>query len=209
VDWWSSVSANIVGGLVVLVAAYFLVENRLSLREARQRRIQQDEERESIRRSVLTAVLFELKAAAGYLKTWFEEIPGGKGIPSPGFDANGWALVSQASGMTTLDPTTIENLSHAYNRMRAANEQLAFLSDITFGPTAIIAAHLRASLDEEMAAKALAAHQDWQETIRNMLIDRCENLKVHLDEAIDSVEVELGLEVKEPSAQREYEPVQT
>jgi hypothetical protein len=53
--------------------------------------------------------------------------------------------------MTTLDPTTIENLSHAYNRMRAANEQLAFLS---FGPTAIIAAQIRASLDEEMAAKA-------------------------------------------------------
>ena len=44
--------------------------------------------------------------------------------------------------MTTLDPTTIENLSHAYNRMRAANEQLAFLSDITFGPTAIIAAQI-------------------------------------------------------------------
>jgi len=42
-----------------------------------------------------------------------------------------------------------------------------------------------------------------------MQIDRCENLKVHLDNAIDSVEAELGLEVKEPSAQREYEPEQT
>jgi hypothetical protein len=208
VDWWSNVSANIVGGLVVLVAAYFLVENRLSLREASQRRVQQDEERESIRHSVLTAVLFELKSDAGYLQTWLKEIPGGKGIPSPGFDVNGWALVSQVVAMTTLDPKTIENLGNVYNRMESANDQLAFLSDITFGPTAIVAAHLRASLDEEIAKKALAAHEAWQETIRTVLVERCENLKDHLDNAIDSVEAELGLQVSEPSAQRIYQPVQ-
>jgi hypothetical protein len=212
VDWssfFSNVGANIVGGLAVLVAAYFLIENRLSLREARSRRVEQDQERESIRRSVLTAVLFELKSAAAYLQTWLKVLPGGKGIPSPGFDANGWALVSQDVAMTTLEPTTIENLSHVYNRMRTANDQLAFLTDITVGPTAITAAHLRTVVDdEEMALKALAAHEEWQETVRNMLIERCEDLKDQLDNAIDSVEAELGLEVTEPSAQRIYDPVQ-
>jgi hypothetical protein len=41
-----------------------------------------------------------------------------------------------------------------------------------------------------------------------MLIERCEDLKGHLDKAIDSVEAELGLDVSEPSAQRIYEPLQ-
>jgi len=92
--------------------------------------------------------------------------------------------------------------------MRAANEQLAFLSDITFGPTAIIAAQIerrstRRWLRRPGRSPRLAGDHP------HMLIDRCENLKVHLDNAIDSVEAELGLEVKEPSAQREYEPEQT
>jgi hypothetical protein len=207
-SFFSSVAANVVGGLVVLVAAYFLVENRLNLRDARQRQVEQQEEREDIRRSVLTAVLSELNSAAGYVQTWLKELPGGKGIPSPGFDVNGWSLVSQVIAMTTIAPTTIENLSHCYNRMRTANDQLAYLSDITFGPTAILAAHLRVPLDDEMAAKALSAHEEWQERIRNMLIERCENLKDHLDKAIDSVESELGLEVSEPSTKRVYVPVQ-
>ena len=210
-DWgsfFSNVGANIVGGLVVLVAAYFLIENRLSLREARDRRVQQDQEREAIRRSVLTAVLFELKSGAGYLQTWLKVLPEGEGIPAPGFDVNGWALVSQVVAMTTLDPKTIENLSHVYNRMRAANDQLAFLTDITVGPTAIMAAHLRTISDEDIALKALAAREEWQESVRNMLAERSENLKDHLDNAIDSVEAELGLEVNEPSAQRIYDPVQ-
>ena len=207
-SFFTNVAANVAGGLVLLLAAYFLVENRLNLRDARDRRIQQDQERANIRRSVLTAVHFELKSAAGYVQMWLKELPDGKGIPTPGFDVNGWGLVSQVVAITTLDPTTIENLSHVYNRMRSANDQLAFLSDLTFGPTAIVAAHLRAALDETLAEQALTVHEKWQEDTRNMLIERCENLKMHLDNAIDSVEAELGLEVDEPSAQRAYEPVQ-
>jgi hypothetical protein len=203
-SFFSSVGANVVGGLAVLAVAYVFVEKRLSLRESHERLVEQDRERESIRERVVTAVLFELKAAAVYVQIWLRELPGGKGIPSPGFDVNGWALVSQVIALTTLDPKTIESLSHCYNRMRSANDQLAFLSDITFGPTAIMAAHLRASLDEDMAATALAAHDEWQAHVRNMLIERCNDLKKHLDNAIDSVEAELGLEVSEPSAQRVY-----
>jgi hypothetical protein len=153
-------------------------------------------------------VLFELHSAAGYLQTWFKKLPGGKGIPSPGFDVNGWALVSQVVAMTTLDPKTIENLSYVYNRMRAANEQLAFLSDLTFGQSAILSAHLRADVDDETAAELQDAYGKWRTQIRDALIDRCENLKGHLDNVIDSVEAELGLQMSEPSAQRNYEPVQ-
>jgi hypothetical protein len=211
-DWtsfWTGFASSVAGGLLVLIAAYFLVENRLHLRDARDRRIEHDLERENIRRSVLQAVLSELQSAAAYLPTWLRELPGGKGIPTPGFDANGWPLVSQVSAITTLDPKTIENLSHSYNRMRSANDQLAYLIDITVGPTAITVAHLRAGLDEEMAKKAHAAHEAWQEDVRNMLIERCNDLKGFLDKAIDSVEAELGIHESAPSAQRVHVPEET
>jgi hypothetical protein len=65
--------------------------------------------------------------------------------------------------MTTLAAETIENLSHVYNRMRSANDQLGYLTDLTVGPTAITVAHLRTIADEAMASKALEAHTEWQE----------------------------------------------
>jgi hypothetical protein len=154
----------------------------------------------------LEAILAELHSNAAYVQTWLKEIPAG-GTPTPGFDVTGWDLASQVAVMTTLKKETIE-AAHAYNRMRSANDKLSELADLEYGPTAIITTHLRATTTEPLAEVADRNLGELRTRVRAMLIDRTEDLKGHLDTAIDCVEAELGIEAEKPSAERIYEPVE-
>jgi hypothetical protein len=206
----SGLIGNAMGGLIagalLLWLAYHLVERRLRLEDMQQRRAEEFARREETRTSILRVIHGELEAAAGYVQVWLHELPT-EAVPYPGFEINGWALVSQVTAFTTLRADTIQALSHAYNRMRTANDQLSFLADLNHGATALIVNHVAAAgIEEDLVKEAFTKFLDQRDRVRRGLIERCEDLKTWIDTAIDRVEDELRLELPHRAAQREYSP---
>jgi len=197
------ISSAAAGGLV-LYLGYRYVEQALRLQDASDRRREVDAQREQNRTSVLGAIHAELQSAAAHLQTLLTQLPTGA-IPYPGFDLTGWPLASQAVIFTTLRQDTVEALTHAYNRMTTANEQLRLLSDLNHGPTAIVVtASAAGRLDDPEVAEAYKMFQDHRGAIRAGLIDRLRELKPHLDNAIDRVEEDTRRTADLPASQRHY-----
>jgi hypothetical protein len=205
-DVLSGFLGGLASSLVALYLAYLFVDSRLHLKQRREDETQREAAREEMRTASLTAVHHELESAAALTQTLLAELPTG-GIPYPGYDLTGWPLVSQAPVFTTLKPDTISALTHAYNRMSSANEQLAFLTDLNHGPTAILVNTVLAdSLDKQtpLAEKAYEMFVNHRDKTRELLVDRVGDVKTAIDGAIDAVESELGFEVEHPAEEREY-----
>ena len=86
---------SILGGFVVVVLGYLLLDHWLRLKDASDHRQALDAQRDANRTVVLESVLSELEGAAGALHTFSDAVAEGD-VPFPGFDMTGWPLVSQA-----------------------------------------------------------------------------------------------------------------
>jgi hypothetical protein len=209
-SFWTDTASGFVGGLaaslIALYVAYRFVDSRLHLRQRRESEAQQEAARREMRQAVLSAVHRELEANAATVQVLLTELPKG-GIPYPGFDLTGWPLVSQASVFTALQTETISALTHVYNRMTSANDQLSFVADLNHGPTGILVNTVLAEgLDKDLplAHKAYELFVNHREGTREMLIERVAELKRYADDAIDAVEAELGIRGVGPAAMRHY-----
>jgi hypothetical protein len=201
-----NVVAGAVVGLLVLYVGYRFVERRLRLEERGERAREAEAQRKQNLEAVLQAVHDELESNAAQLTTALKELPTG-GIPYPLFDLTFWPLVSAPVIFTTLKCETIQALTHTYNRMATANEQNAFLSDLNHGPTAILASTGAApALEDERVRDAYHRFLEHRDEVRLGVIERLTELKLHLDDAIDAVEAELGLAVEHQAAKRIYQP---
>jgi hypothetical protein len=136
--------AAIIAGAVVLFVAYIVVEPKLGLLDAKRRRDESEVQRQMIRTAILKAVHREMEDSAARLQERVAALSKDE-YPYPGFDLTGWPLVIQIAAFTALEEETITALTHSYNRMRTANQQLAFASDLNYGATAILVTHMTAS----------------------------------------------------------------
>jgi hypothetical protein len=94
---------------------------------------------------------------------------------------------------------------HAYNRMATANEQNADLLDLTQGRTAMFFAMEAASAqDKQTAGELYATFKTRRARRRVELLERLQDLREHLNAAIDAVELELGLDHPNKAADRHY-----
>jgi hypothetical protein len=154
---------------------------------------------------VLRSVHKELESSAAKAEQLLEELPKDS-YPYPGYDLTGWSLVSQEGIFITLAGDTIEALTFAYNRMRTANEQLAFVADMNHGQTSLLIAAAVAPhiAESEVVAALYSDFQEHRKRTRELLIERVMDLKGFIDKAIDSVEGELELESSLPAVQRRY-----
>lgn len=198
----SEFAAGVAAGALVLYVGYRFVEQRLRLQERAERVQEVEAQRKQNLEAVLQAVHSELESNAAQLTTALKELPKG-GSPYPLFDVAMRPVVSEPVVFTTLQRETVQALTHVYNRMTTANEQHAFLSDLNHGPTAILATSGPSGSLREEAYHRFVAHRD---AFRLGLIDRLNDLKPHLDAAIDAVEAELGISRDQPAAQRIYQP---
>jgi hypothetical protein len=201
----TSFLTNVAAGAVVLFLGYLFVERRLQLREQRDRRAQADAANASIRTATLRSVHAELESNASHLRVCIDALRAGD-LPTPGFDVTGWSLLSQVEAFLTLKSETITALTHAYNRMNSANTHLDQVADFDRGQTGMLAVLVAAPhIDENpKVAAAFDEIRTMAGHVREGLIARLEDLKGHLDEAIDAVEGELGIAADVPAAQRVY-----
>jgi hypothetical protein len=192
--------------VIVLWIAFRFVEAELSLRERSERQRESEEQRRQTREAVLKNVHAELESNASVLNTALGILGGGQPLLLfPLFDITLWPTVSSTGVFVSLNPETALALVDAYNRMGTANEQNATLLDMSQGPTAILIAMSAApSLDEPHVKGVWARFQDLLDRRREELLDRLKDLKRHLDEAIDAVELELGLDLPNKAADRHY-----
>jgi hypothetical protein len=116
-------------------------------------------------------------------------------------------VVSEPNIFTTLARDTVAALNHAYNRMTTSNEQMAFLSDLNHGPTAVLVAVTAApSMTDPRVKETYERFLNHRDDVRTGVMERLRDLKPHLDNAIEAVEAELGIAGKPPVAQRAYRP---
>jgi len=207
-SFWSDLASGVLTGLIVS-ALTLLQRGCSSDRRYDLKRLRHDRQtRDDMRTAVLSAVHRELESNAAHVQTFLRELPKGA-VPWPGFDTTGWPLISQAIVFTTLTTGAISELTHAYNRMNSANEQLEFLADLNHGRTAVLVNALLADPLDRKVPLANEAHEKFLthgDSTREMLLGRISDLKGYLDRAIDAVEAELGLEVEVPAAERMFEP---
>jgi hypothetical protein len=200
----SGLVSSAVAGAAVLYLGYRWIEQKLRLQDEADRRRELASQREESRIAALRAVHAELEASAGLLQTLLEQLSVGA-VPFPGFDLNFWPLVVQAEIFTTLGHETIFELTSAYNRMKTANQQLAFLADLNHGSTAIMVTATSAGRtgDPEVAS-AYQGFEDHRHFVRLGLLERLKELKPHLDAAIDRIEADINKRGEVPAAQRAY-----
>lgn len=193
----------VAGGLLVLVG-YLIIDKRVHLRDALARQQDRDAQNEHNRKIALETLLGELKSDAGMVARALENLPKGH-VPYPLFDTTMLAVVFDPLILTTLKSETVEALVMARNRMATANEQHALVMDLRYGQTAIVATMVAsASLEGSATQHAYNRFIQNRDDLLEALLDRCTELRPHLDRAIDAVEAELGIEATEPSAQRDY-----
>jgi hypothetical protein len=195
-----------IAGLIVLAVAYWFVETKLSLRERAERAHENEEQRHRTREAVLRTVHEELESNAAQLTNAFTVLPKkDELLLFPLFDVSLWPIVSSTGVFANLSPETATALVHAYNRMTTANEQNAALLDLTQGRTAMLFAMGAASAqDKQTAGELYAAFKTQRVRRRDELLDRLQDLKEHLDTAIDAVELELRLDLPNRAADRHY-----
>jgi hypothetical protein len=192
--FWPALAA----GVVVLAVGYLAINWLLGLRERAKN------ERRT-REAVLQIVLNELLHNAGEYTTWREELPT-MGIPFPGFQLEGWNLVSQMDALLTLSEGAADLLVQAYNRMQSCNDQLAVLRDLNSGSSALrvaltVASSAAADGSNSPAMDAfIAEYQEHKVELRDALLRRLDDLKPYLDQAIDSVRREIEIVEAVPAA---------
>jgi hypothetical protein len=197
-----------VGGAILLVAAYFLVDRRLHFRDRADRRSEDDRHTAALRTATLRLVHGELQSAASLLETFAGAVRSDS-VPYPVLDTNGWTLLSQANVIVTLKPATAHAVTLAYNRIRSANAQLSDFADLTVGPTAAMvnAAIGASATGDKLPPLAQDAYDQYQARRRDLRLgipQRLGDLRSHLDAAIDAIEDELGASGIVPSSQRDY-----
>lgn len=99
--FWPALAA----GVAVLVIGYLAINWLLGLRDRAR-----NEKR--TRKAVLQIVHNELLHNASEYTTWREELPT-MGVPFPGFQLEGWNLVSQTDALLTVGHETADALVHA------------------------------------------------------------------------------------------------
>jgi hypothetical protein len=205
-DFGIQALAGLIAGAILLFASYWFIERRFHLRERHDQAEREQQSRRDMREQVLSHVLEELKSNAAKLPDWKDALSAEDfGVPYPGFDVTGWSLIGQTPALIALKKATISALSRTYNRMQSANEQLAAVAELDHGPTAILTSSLAAPrIDEHPRVKEIyAKFEDLRDRKRKMLVERLDELKPHIDGAIDAVEEELGITTV-PAAQRRF-----
>jgi len=173
------------------LGGYLAINRLLGLRERRKSERQTPE-------AFLKIVHVELLNDAAHRTRFSEELPAMQ-VPYPGFQVEGWPLVSQAQFLLAVNGDTVLKLLHAYNRMQSANAQCEELRDILSGPSALnihlVAAEALLPDDRYPAgiATVIAEFEAHQSSLRDVLLKRIEDLKLALDDAIDAVESELAI----------------
>lgn len=194
--FWPALAA----GLIVLGVGYIVINWLLGLRDRAR-----SEER--IREAVLRIVHGELLHNASEVTTWREELPT-MGVPFPGFELEGWRLVSQTDAFLSLDSGTAERLVHVYNRLRSCNRMLDELRDLNSGASALaVELHAAASARSDgtvPAAMQIAIDEftTHKRQVRDGLLRRVDDLDAHINNAIDVVEREIKIAAPVPAAQR-------
>jgi hypothetical protein len=202
--------AGLVSGAVVLGLGYWCVDRRLRLRERADRERELETERDKIRAGALAIVETELKSNAVMLKVWRKALRTPPGVPTPGLDVNGWNLILQGHVLATLSPVTADALMHAYNRIRSANVELERLSDLAFGPSALQLAIARAGGSDAHGAltgpiaRLSELFEKFNASRRSALLERIDDLKPYLNDAIDGVERETGRYAGVPARDRDF-----
>jgi hypothetical protein len=200
--------ANLVAGGVLVYLGYRFIDQRFHLAEREERAREAAETRRQNLESVLGAVHGELISNAAQVTTALRTMPdAAQGILYPLFDVAMWPLVTSPAIFTTLREQTITALTHAYNRMTTANEQNAYLADLNHGPTAVLVNVTTAGTPTTpLVQEAYDKFLDLRDYVRRGVIERIQELKGHLDTAIDAVELELARPGEAPAAQRIFEP---
>ncbi len=204
--------AGLLSGAIVLGLGYLVVDERLRLKQRADEEQDAAGRRAELRSSALAIVEAELTYGASLLQTWRTVLTGSADdLPHPGFEINGWYLVTQGPVLAALRPQTSDLLMGVYNRMRTANDQLAFLADLTYGQSALSFAIARATGSDHhgvpntpMIAELVQLYETHRERRRADLVWRLENLKPLLDDAIDAVERENGTFAGVPASQRDF-----
>jgi hypothetical protein len=192
--FWPALAA----GVGVLAIGYLAINWLLGLRD-------RAKSAQHTREAVLQIVLTELLHNAGEFTTWQEELPT-LSIPFPGFQLEGWNLVSQMDALLTVGKETADMLVHAYNRMRSCNDQLAELRDLNSGRSALRVALTVASSAAPDGSNSPAIDAVVEEftqnklDLRDALLRRLEDLKPYLDDAIDAVGREIDIVESVPAA---------
>jgi hypothetical protein len=209
--FWPTLVATIVGGAIVLSLGYLLVDKRLNLKDKADRDAEEESARTATREAVLSVAVGELQWAAARIPDYIEVLTTkDETIPSPGFEVNGWPLISQTPALRTVNAETTEVVLMAYNRLRTFNDRLADLADLTHGPTStLFHVTVAASIDAsgEMAPQVRQIYDQTnalRRTLATALADRLRDAKPHVDTAIDTIEIELGVYKGIPAVQRRF-----
>jgi hypothetical protein len=204
----AGVVASLLAGAFLLGIGYWLIDRRLHLRD-RADRVADDRARaRQLHDASLHLAHQELQATASKIDPYRDAIAQDN-IPYPPFDDNGWVLVSQGHTLATLKPETAEALMNAYNRIRSANGQMVEFAEVTAGPTAALVHSALASASDSgglppQVADVAGAYEQRRADLRRAIGDRLDDLRGHIDQAIDAIEVELRNVGEVPSAQRKY-----
>jgi hypothetical protein len=214
-----TLTASVLAGIIVLLLGYWFVERKLRLTERADRAAEGEEERQHRaeeakeqrrinREAVLSIVHAELESNAGQLTTALENLPHeDQRLLYPLFDVSTWPLATAAPIFTTLERETAKALIRSYNRMTTANEQNAFLNDMHQGRTSITVTMAAASsMDNALVEETYEKYLSYRAYVRTALLERLQELKPHLDAAIDAVEAELGMTFEHKAAERTYRP---
>jgi hypothetical protein len=188
IDFLSSTLAEVVGGGLVAVLLYFLIERRLRLNEERSRRAQ-------VAAAVLSALRRELAHNGRVAEALREHLPRGD-LPYERFETSGWALVSQVGGLTALDSATVRVLLDAYPRIRSANDQHELLVDLTYGATGAVTFVIARS--SERGRETFQRLDERRADLRGRLLRRVEELEPVLRDAIARVDAELERHAPRP-----------
>jgi hypothetical protein len=202
----AGVVAGLVAGAILLSLGYWLIDRRLHLKARRDQVERDHESQRHMREQVLSHVLAELMSNATLLPVWKEALsPESFGVPYPGFDVAGWLLISQAPALLVLENATISALAAAYYRMQSANGMLDDVADLSGGPTSLLASSIAAPwIDEKPRVEQVYRNfKNQRDQMRAMLIERLDELKPRLDDAIDAVERELSIATV-PAAHRRF-----
>lgn len=203
-------AADAIAGALVLGFGYVAIDRRLRLEDKLQEAERERQRKLELRQSALRIVYGELESHASLFDVWETALGTADAVPFPGFDVNGWFLVSQADVLASLAPETASVLMHAYNRLRSANDQLAQIADMSHGPSAIrVAAGVSEAAAPDgtlppMVARMRDAFAGHLEALRAAMLDRLADLRTFVYEAIDAIERELGEARTVPAAQRTY-----
>lgn len=220
--FWPTLAATVVGGAIVLIGGYALIDRRFHFAdradraqadaEARRERAEAETTRRAaVRGAVLNVVIEELHWAAARIPDYIDVLDTmPETVPTPGFDTNGWPLISQSEALLSLTPETVTASVLAYNRLRSSNEQLAILADITHGPTSTlfhiaVASSSDANADfPPLVEEVLRQTNEHRRRLAAALSGRLQDAKPYVDAAIDAIEKELGVYEGVPASERRF-----